>query len=279
LEEPHTARSTTRELSLEEVVRRLAGHATVDGVLLIGSTGKDTLTPASDYDMIVVLAQMPAPLHVGVTLIDGRLSDLIFVTTQEIDTLLHAEDEVAHDTWQGRLLHWFASGEIVVDRKGRLAQAKSKAQQVRTADLAGAGDRYRLWFGINYNVKQTQRMLLAEDSVYDTAVDLRLLYCLSELWSGYFQLRGLPWRGEKAAVRLLAEYDPAYLEKFRQCLAEPDRQCKVERYTELAALTLAPLGGLWDGDSTAIQFHAQDWQPGQDAAALSFWEDLVADQQ
>ena len=36
----------------------------VEGVLLIGSTNTSALTPASDYDMIVVLNEMPAPIHV-----------------------------------------------------------------------------------------------------------------------------------------------------------------------------------------------------------------------
>lgn len=273
----YAAKSTTAELTLEEVIHRLAHHTDVDGVLLLGSTGTDSVTPISDYDLLIVLTQMPAPLHVGATSIDGRFSDIIFVTTEEIDGLLSLGDEIAHDTWQGRLLHWFATGKIAADRTGRMVRARNKAQAVHFTNPADTGKLYGLWFGINYNLKQTQRMLAAGDAVYDTAVDLRLLYCLSEVWSGYFQARDLPWRGEKEAIRLLMEIGQDFLEKFRKCLDEPLRQRKVERYAELAALALAPLGSLWQQDVTAIQFHASAWQTDQDVSALTFWEKLVAD--
>lgn len=275
---PQTSPSQSDALSLEEVVTRLARHEAVAGIVLIGSTGDPALTPASDYDLLVVLSHMPAPMHVALTTIDGRLADIIFVTQSEIDALLASEEAIRQDSWEARLLAWLQSGRIVVDRLGHLQQLQGRSAVRLAAALPDAGERYRTWFGINYNVQQTLRILASADPIYQMAVDLRLLYCLSDLWVGYFRVRGLAWAGEKAAIRHLAEHDPGYLQRFRRCLAEPDRRAKVAQYVSLAAETLAPLGGLWPQPSTAIQFDDDaPWRPGQDQIALAFWNSLLSD--
>lgn len=278
---PQTTPSQSDDLSLEEVVARLSRHDTVTGVVLIGTTGDPALTPASDYDLLVVFSQMPAPMHVALTTIDGRLADIIFVKQPEIDALLARDDpdrgEIPQDSWEARLLYWVEMGRIVFDRLGQVQQLQQKAATLRRASQPDAGERYRIWFGINYNVQQTLRILASADPVYQMTVDLRLLYCLSDLWVGYFRVRGLAWSGEKAAIRYLAAHDPDYLQRFQRCLAETDRQSKVAQYVALAAETLAPLGGLWPQAGTAIQFHAAPWAIGQDQVALAFWNGLLSD--
>lgn len=278
---PQTTPSQSETLSLEEVTARLARHEVVAGVVLIGSTATDALTPASDYDLLVVLTHLPAPMHVALTTIAGRTADLIFITQTEIADLLTLTDPernegIPQDSWEARLLEWIQTGRIVWDRLGGLQQLRRRAATPRPAALPDAGELYRTWFGVNYNVRQTRRILANTDPVYRMTVDLRLLYCLSELWTAYFRLRGSAWRGEKAAIRHLAEHDPGYLQRFRRCLAETDRASKVAQYAALAAETLAPLGGLWPESATAIQFHAApSWTPGQDRVALAFWNALL----
>lgn len=278
---PQAGPSQSDALPLEEVVTRLARHEAVTGVVLLGTTGDPALTPASDYDLLVVLSQMPAPMHVALTTVDGRLADIIFVMQPEIDALLaHDElghDEVPQDSWAARLLYWVQTGRVVFDRLGQVQRLQDNSATQRRAAQPDAGERYRTWFGINYNVRQTLRILASADPVYQMTVDLRLLYCLSELWVAYFRLRGLAWAGEKAAVRYLAAHDPGYLQRFQRCLAETDRRSKVAQYVALAEQTLLPLGGLWPQASTAIQFHADaPWRPGQDQVALAFWNSLLS---
>jgi hypothetical protein len=275
---PQTSPSSSDALSLDTVVARLARHDVVAGVVLIGSTGAPALTPASDYDLLVVLAHMPAPMHVALTTIEGRLADIIFVMQPEIDALLGRDHELAQDSWEARLLYWVQTGRIVVDRLGQLQQLQDKSATLGRAAQPDAGERYRTWFGVNYNVQQTLRILASADPVYQMTVDLRLLYCLSDLWVAYFRVRGLAWAGEKAAIRYLAEHDAGYLQRFQRCLAETDRQSKVAQYVALAAETLAPLGALWPPASTAVQFHATPpWTPGQDRVALDFWNSLLGE--
>jgi hypothetical protein len=97
----------------------------------------------------------------------------------------------------------------------------------------------------------------------------------------YFRVRGEPWEGEKQAIRYLVAHDPEYLEMFRQSLAETNRERKVQLYEQLAALTLAPLGGLWGDGATAIQFEIkpdEELSPGVVETTLTFWEGLLAGQ-
>ncbi len=274
-----TIRSCSNELTLAEVITRLGQHTAVEGVLLIGSTGQEALTPASDYDLIVILSSMPAPLHVALTYIDGRLTDVIFMTVAAIERILSSEGlQDDADSLDSKFIRWLQRGQIAFDRAGRVEQAQAKVRAGQWLRLASDAELYAGWFSINYNVRQTRRMMASSDPIYQMAVDYRFLYTLAELWGYYFRVRRLPWEGEKGAARYLAAHDPAYLELFRRCLTEPDRARKMALYEQLADLTLAPVGGLWPEGDTALQF---DLPAGSqlDAAtvssALTFWEELL----
>ena len=277
--QPLISRSNT--LTLDAILARLAQRTAVEGVLLIGSTGTSALTPSSDYDLVVVLSEMPAPLHVALTTIDKRLTDVIFFSVAAIERILNQErlaDPV--DSLEGKLIRWLQAGQIAFDRAGLLGAAQRKTQSGQWLRAAGEGEIYAAWFGVNYNVQQTRRMLSSSDPVYLWAVDFRLLYQLTDLWGSYFRVRRLPWEGEKGAIRYFLAHDPAYFDLFRACLAETDRSRKVQFYEQLAALTLAPVGGLWPDGATAIQLAIGaegELPPGAVSTALAFWESLVAD--
>ena len=120
-------------------------------------------------------------------------------------------------------------------------------------------------------------MLASDDPVYLMAVDIRLLYSLPEVFVGYSRARDLPWRGEKELIRYLQRHDPRFLDIFRQCIAETDRERKVVLYEQAAALALAPVGGLWPQEATAVQLQSgAAWQSDAVESALAFWERLVA---
>ena len=184
------------------------------------------------------------------------------------------------DSLEGKLIRWLQAGQIAFDRAGHLDAAQCKVQSGQWLRPAGDGEIYASWFGVNYNVQQTRRMLASSDPGYLWAVDFRLLYQLTDLWGSYFRVRRLPWEGEKGAIRYFQTHDPAYLDLFRACLAEPDRVRKVQLYEQLAALTLTPVGGLWPEGATAIQFAVGadgELPSGTVPEALAFWENLVSD--
>ena len=266
--------------TLEQVIRRLAAHDAVDGVVVMGSAAHDALSAASDYDLLVVLADRSAPLFLTVTTIAGRMAELYFVDAAAIDAIAESDDLPAlariRSMLGGAVLAWLETGRLAFDRSGRLACARSAVGAQSWFVPASADEKYNAWFSVNYNLAHNRRMLTLDDPVYQTAVDLRLLYMLSDLWLHYFRIRAIPWQGEKPAIRYVQAHDPSFLDLLRVCLAETDRGRKMARYEELARHVVAPIGPIWAAGTTAVQLDTgAAGDPGAVEAALAFWAELV----
>ena len=266
-------------MTFEKVMKRLSRCRIVAGWITIGSASKNELTPASDYDLVVVLSEMPDTLApCGVTYIDQRLTDLIFVTTAQIDQILALDEPVDGEDWLGRIVRWLEVGVVGFDRSGRLHRAQQKVQTGEWLEAMDE-DAYSPWFRINYNLVQSKRLLASDDPVYLMAADMRLaLYGAPDLLFNYFVIRNLRWEGEKAAVRYLMAHDPFYLDLFRQFVAESNRECKFQLYEQLATLTVAPMGELWhDGTTVLGLLNPKEMSPDAMEDTLNFWERLMAE--
>lgn len=264
-----TRRSAASRLRLQELLERLSRRAVVDGVVLFGSGATGRLGTASDYDLWLVIGEPSPPLLLALTHVEGRLADVLFTKAAHVDALLRGERPAAGWPPEGFVLA-AKTGRIVLDRSGRLSALAALPDRHARPD---EDEREREWFRAWYDVHQTRRMLASDDPVYATAVDVRLLYTLHQVWTRYFLVRGLNVAGEKEAIRWLERSDPAFLERFRACLAENDRARKVSLYAELVALALAPVGGEWSEGHTAVQM--LEGASDQVEQGLAFWDDLV----
>jgi hypothetical protein len=214
----------------------------------------------SDYDLVIVLEGWPVEVRVGLTTIDGKLTDLLFVESAAISRILSAVEPLEPWSWDGRMVRWLQAGAT-----GKWVQPP------------GAAEAYRVWFQINYNLAQTQRMLAADDTVYAYAIDIRLLYMVAECIPGYFALRGLLWEGEKAAIRFFQKHDPDYLAAFMRCIQANDRLERFRHYADLARRTLEPVSGVWGNGQTAFAFDGDAQDPVVAVeVARSLWSGLVA---
>ena len=272
-----TRPSTTNCLSFDEIIARLSQQDMVDGLLIVGSASEDKLTPASDYDLVIVLSAMPVPLHVGVTYIDNRFTDLIFYTIAQVGQLLAATAPFDFGDWRGRLVDWLETGIIAFDRSGRLHEAQAKVQSgewiLPISDHAPHNARN----GINYNLAVVRRLLTSDDPLYLMTADIRMmLYGPQDLFFNYFTIRKLRWTGEKAAIRYLEANDPDYLALFNRFLSAHDRHEKFQLYEELARRLVAPVGQIWRAGDTTMMVDANPVTPEMLAEALDFWEGLVS---
>lgn len=267
-------------LTLEEVIVRLSKHEAVEGILLIGSANEGRMTPASDYDLVVVLNTMPVPLHVGLTWINHRLTDLLFVRSGELDDIMVLAEPVSSPKPMGRLISWLQSGKILFDRSGRLQHSQSKVRTGTWTKAAGEYEVYGAWFGVNYNLAQTRRMLASADPDYRMTAKVRMvIYGTSGLLWDYFTIRRMPWEGEKQALRYLESHDPEYFKLFHQFVKAGTCEKKLRLYEQLAKRTTAPAGGLWGENDTALLFQeGTELQPGMVESALSFWDNLISNQ-
>jgi len=173
-------------MTLEEVLAHLMQHEEVDGIVMLGSASKNTLTPTSDYDLFLCLSHMPAPLSVALTWIDSRLTDLMFLSITFLDQFLSDETIIlSTDSYEGSVLYRLPTAQIVLDRHGRLKRVKQSIHTSQRITTPPDEDIYMTWFNLNFNLLHTKRMLTSDDPTYAMAIDFRLLYSLVDLWTAY----------------------------------------------------------------------------------------------
>jgi hypothetical protein len=85
---PEASVARTSDLSLAGLLSRLAAHDVVDGIVLMGTTGTPDVTPTSDYDLLLVLRELPAPLRMVTTWVEGRLTEVYCTTVRAIERLV-----------------------------------------------------------------------------------------------------------------------------------------------------------------------------------------------
>lgn len=272
----HTHISQSHFISLDEVVARLTRHRAVESIAILGSGARGTLNPASDFDILVVLSEAPVPVSLLLTTIDQRLAEVVFLSAGTIERWLRMEiyDPASN---AGPMLRRLQKARVAFDRAGRMTRLYEKARSRVWKEEHIQQEIWEAWFSCNYNLLHTKRLLLSTDPVYLLAVDLRLLPGIYDQWKAYFLVRQLPWQGDKEAIRYLMSHDPDYVALLQQCLAEADRERKVQLYEKLTALTLAPLGSLWSYDTTAIEVQSEgEVQPELLQAAFAWWEQLIS---
>ena len=182
----------------------------MDGLLFLGSTGQSTLNAHSDRDLLIVLDECDPSITNGTVFCDDTLVDLVIVTRQQVEDLIKAElGSISLSDSRASFFNWVPPGVIVLDKCGCLDLLRNALRRNESSPKLTEGESVSRSDHAIYNLAQTQRMSGSPDSVYQQAVDLRMLYQLSDLMVDYFGLRGLPWRGEKEAIRYWQSFDPA----------------------------------------------------------------------
>lgn len=245
---------------LDCVMTRLAACEQVEGVLAVGSLANHTLTPTSDYDLVIVLCGVEWTWYVGVTEVGGRFTDLLFVST---DALRQIQEQVSPfpDVCElAAVIRWFECGKILFDRNGRLAGTQQHVGHHNLVPPISDEAVYGAWFATNYNLAVASRLCLSPDPHIQAVADIRMaVYGHSDLWFNYFTIRRISWSGDKAAVQYLSENDPGYLELYQSLVKTADRVAKLECYRRAAAHVAAPLGGLWVFPLDVINIQSPPW--------------------
>ena len=273
---PITQETISNRLTLTATLARLSAHELVDGLALFGSRVGGAAFPASDYDLLILVSRVPVGIFQMLTHIDGRMADIVFVLTSQADRLLAGSGPVAANSNDGRFLLKMQTAQIVYDASGRLARAQELARRGGWRAPSSYADQYSPWFWLNHGLFHMKRMVQVHDPVYDTSVDLMLCASLNSVCRAYYQVRHLPWEGEKAATRYLQQYDVDYLALLRECLAAGDRARKLRLFEQLVAETLRPVGGLWAVGNVAVSLDVPEVTKDKVELALNFWESLFA---
>ena len=92
-------------MDFESLVERLKKSPSVDGLLLLGSTGQSTLNAFSDRDLLIVLDECELKITNGAVFCGDVLVDLVFVTRQQVEDLIAAEPgSISLSDPEGKLL-------------------------------------------------------------------------------------------------------------------------------------------------------------------------------
>jgi hypothetical protein len=237
---------------LDAVVDHLAQQPSVDGLMQIGSLAAGTFNAASDIDLAIVLDDAPAPWSAGVTRIDGRFTDLLFLTPTALEQAAALAQPAPLGDPLAPIIRWLQAGQILYDRSGRLARAQAHLAGGAWIGPVTDDEIFGAWFQTNYNLAQARRSLTSPDPLYGLAVDIRMaIHGHLEVWYSYFTVRGIPDTGEKDALRYLQAHDPDFLRQYRRFIGETERQAKFALYEQMAAMALAPFGPIWSADTTA----------------------------
>ena len=231
---------------LEQVIRQLGANERIVGLLAIGSLVDSTLTPASDYDLVIVLEDIAPLWYVGVTTIGGRFTDLLFVSSDALRQIRELASPLADTHELAPIIRWFEQGVILLDRMGQLDSTQRHVHQSTLAHPVSDAGAHGAWFATNYNLAVVERLVQSPDTHYLSVADIRMaVYGHSDLWFNYFAIRRIEWDGDKAAWRYLCEHDPDYLSSYRDFVTTTIRADKLNGYRRTAAYATAPLGGLW----------------------------------
>ncbi len=243
---PHGEDTSSVNLALDAVVARVSAHPETVGIIALGSAADNTMTVASDYDLVVVLDDVSIPMTLILTRIDRRVAEIVLTALCELERMLSDPATDAEGSWEASVARRLADGRILFDRDGALGQVQASAR-VKVSHLSiSDAQRYDAWFNANYSLRMLMPMVAADDPVHRFATRYRLHAQVGNLCVRYFTIRRLPWRGEKIAYRYLRQHDPAFLTLLEDFLSETNTRTKAEMYRELVRLALAPAGGLWD---------------------------------
>ena len=264
--------SITNNISLENLITTLKNNEIVAGIVVAGSKGRNELKPESDYDIVLILQNYPHPMHVLLTTIEGRMSDIAFWSVEQLDHMLKM-DKVEGNIAESTVFNWIYTGNIEYDPGGKLAAIKSHKPDFLIGD--NPREQFRLWYQINFNLYHGERMLKSDDEVYLMAMDFRFLYMLLEVLDAYMINRGIPQRGEKHTIRYLKEHSPEHLKLYLAALQASNRQEKFKFYKQFAEIALEPVGGLWANHQvTAFNLH-QEMPLDNHGELFEFWRELL----
>jgi hypothetical protein len=246
--------------ALDRVLAQLRANAQIVGVLAIGSLVHRTLSPSSDYDLVLVVRDMAPLWYVGVTTIGGRFTDLIFVSAEAIEQIQRLSDSIPTTHELAAIVRWLQQGSILIDRHRVLHRVQQHIQSQNLVEPISDQAAHGAWFAINFNLAVARRYVRSPDALYQATADMRMaVYGHSDLWFNYFTIRKLPWDGDKAAVTYLREHDPAYLEVYQRFITTTDRQAKLAYYEQAAMHATEPLGSLWADPVDAINILSPPW--------------------
>lgn len=220
----------------------------VDGVLLTGSRSVGNALENSDIDLQIILSDDTLRER-GNKIVDGYLVEYFANPTAKIQDYLRFEATQYHRP----TIRMYATGQILIDRDGMLAEAKHFAEELLNSpyppmtsqEIEAA--KYSIWDCQDDLVSLCKR---SDDSfryVYHLNLNRVLMlysrYCGVELTSASKQLRQMEDAEFREKYQIEEYPDQIFAKLFCECLRADETETCFAKFTQLTEYVLRKMGG------------------------------------
>lgn len=255
--------------SLINFIEKMKSSPRVRGIFVTGTTATK-MSPSSDIDIVVVLDKNSKNIKSVYTTIENHFFDIFFFDIAFLNQLENRQ-EVSANNFDGIFLEWLAKGKIEYDPENFLRILKNKISVNQPLQQVADSEKKDFWIKTNYNFIANVRYYDSKDELYHTALELRLLNSVIELITAYFSFRGIPWRGEKEAVKYLKQNDNKFISIFQEYSKSNILAVKMKYYTELFNRTFFGEYQKWENDFVIPISNQNQY----DHELLGFWKEIM----
>ena len=242
---------TSASWSFAETVDVLRSSPRVRAVMLLGSTGTDEFTDASDIDLLVIVSDYPSRFGIEVSLIDGRIADLVLISVDAVGHLgVGAETGeldaglIGRNEWP--YVHWLAEARPFHDPDGLARTAHDRAVQLaRHRPSVSAEDQRVTRSFVSHDLRVNAALLRRTDADphAHTALGMRQLHTFVSAVQSWFTARDVRGRGWKKNIAYIADADPEFHRIITGWLAATTIQERHALFERAVQRALEPLGG------------------------------------
>lgn len=230
---------------LQEIINNLKLKQEVDGVLIAGSQGAGEEKPYSDIDLVVVLSKNSKNIRSIFEWTDGKPMDTYFFDQNELKKLMSLE-EVPANKMDAVLVDWIFKSKIEFDKSGVLSELKDKSIEIKKKFAVPTEEMRSFENKINCGYITNKRYFDSNNPIYLEALEIKLLFDISNVLVGYFEFRNIPWRGEKFAVTYLKENDAIFYKNFKNSVSGADVADKFKAYEKMVESVFTGEYSVWD---------------------------------
>lgn len=256
---------------LQEIIEVLKSKDTVDAVFLTGSQGAEN-KKYSDIDLVIILNKHVFDLTSLYTWIGSKFADIFFFDHADLERIGSCS-ELPGNVMDAVFVSWLGKATIQFDKSGILTDLKNKKEELNKKISIPKSEKDLFWQKINYNFVANTRYFESNDPLYHEALEIRLLYSVSEIFTGYFEFRDILWRGEKNAIKYLKENDSKFYSSFVVYTKAADLKDKFKKYVELVKLVFTDKYKFWEINDVMPQ--AKDRAKADEKALSEYWNKLI----
>lgn len=223
--------------TIKEMLTILKSNPNVLGLVEYGSSHESDNYSIGDYDLFVILKDKDDDVEGLHFYLSGAPVDLNIRTLKELRDL--------------KLTEWLTiallEGRIIYDPTGKVTQEVQRLKEKQKRYHPKKLSEHSIAFTRHGHKHLFDKI---RGRLENMPLFCEFLLATNIYWSvqTYFEVRNLPFKGEKKALDYLKLNEPDIYKNIEDFYSADNLQQKLEISKKLADLILKPIGGQWEGD-------------------------------